>query len=412
MCAEPNIIQGVPVSCRRCDECISTRKNDWVARCMAEKATVGNCMVINLTYRNNPNGTLPARAKAFHYADISAFLKRIRQAYYRKYKQRGEVKFLVAGERGSQKGRVHWHLLLLSKSPIDALGEFELCEAPGKLVTDLPLDNKTRLHWSLWEHGHVTMAEPDQSGVAYVVKYALKDMFNGVNSKRSKRYTKSENHGASYFRMSKHPPLGMAFAREQVERWRERQAVPPKLVLKIPGYRGYWWPKGKIREAMIEELHLVNAEIKEATGRDAPQWQTLLASLVDFEKDLEGLFYGEIETQSEEIEIQWWLAHLNERASDAAKRAAERQRLDAERAEPERRAFVEKHCSQITVCDRCLWQPGEKEFRDEYENWFRSQYRAYRAEAPECGFEEWYARKGRINPYCQNSINAAFYLPA
>src|SRR5690554_1488542 len=124
MCS--NIIKhgDVEFACRTCNECISARKNDWVARAMAEKAVSGETIAIELTYRNSLDGTLPDAAKAFKYRDVQLFLKRLRKAYTDEYRQAGEIRYIVVGERGSKRKRVHWHMVIFSDRPISTLGKW------------------------------------------------------------------------------------------------------------------------------------------------------------------------------------------------------------------------------------------------------------------------------------------------
>lgn len=289
MCSDPQSNSFAPtgkVACRKCNECITAYKNDWVARSMAEKATMGNALVLMLSYPNNPDGTLPDSARAFKYKDVQDFMKRLRKAYKAKYNATGEISYIVAGELGSKRKRVHWHMILFSKRSLHDLGEWTTLK--GKAMDGPKITEKGwNQHWSIWSdfHGYVCPQVPDQGGVAYVLKYAMKDQFNVVKSEGTARFTKSERHAAGMFRMSKQPAIGWRYLQEKIDDWDERGCVPTDLLVKIPGYSGYYWPKGKTREAALKALHDINHMIREEKGRDAPQWDALLHSVAARDAD-------------------------------------------------------------------------------------------------------------------------------
>ncbi|MCT4608865.1 MAG: hypothetical protein N4A70_06625 [Pelagimonas sp.] len=279
---------------------MSAKKNTWIARVMAESAVAGNVMVFMLSYRNLPNGEKPLGARAFRYPDIQRFLKALREAYYRRYGVRNEISYFVAGERGS-KGtkRVHWHIVLVSNKPLGVLGNWKTMG--GKELDAMPLDQNSI--WSLWPHGMVHPRNPDQQGVAYVMKYTQKDMFNIANSKGTGRESKADNHGSSKCVMSRNPPLGQRYIDAKLQEWRRRQVTPVSLNLKIPGYSGYWFVQGDMRERLLYGLHEINQHIRSETGRDALQWRALLETV----------------SKEEQIEGSWNMARRNQRKSQKKK---------------------------------------------------------------------------------------------
>lgn len=389
MCSEPPTIDGNTFACRRCNECIKARKNDWVARCMAEKSTSGEAVAIELTYRNNADGSMPEAAQAFRYKDVEAFFNRLRQAYFREYKVRGEIRFICAGERGSQKGRVHWHLIVFGDRKFSNLGQwhdFVFKQIDGPIFSQ-PRKKAVMLQWGLWPHGHVVIKEGNQETFAYAVKYALKDQFNVVKSKGTMRESKAENHGASYFRMSKQPPIGFRFLERMCDSWDARLVVPTSLHLKVPDYSGFWWPKGQLREYLLDRLFEINERRKELLGRDAPQWFPLLASLESVEKDWETLVYGPQQENHEEYAIESWQRRLAE---------AQEKRLKQWRDSEEQRC-----CGGIRVCRLC-WRGKEKEERARYRAWYSEQVAEYVTdESDNLGtLDKWFREKGQFNPHC------------
>ena len=85
-----------------------------------------------------------------------------------------------------------------------------------KITTD---PNKAkRLLWSCWRHGLLSVQIPDQGGMAYALKYALKDQFAAVKSAGTMREAKADNWGSGFFRMSKFPPIGSEWLAKKLER--------------------------------------------------------------------------------------------------------------------------------------------------------------------------------------------------
>ena len=240
---------------------------------MAEKATAGHALVFTLTYADLPNGDKPLGARVFHYSQIQNFLKTVREAYFRKYAKRNEISFLVAGEQGS-KGtkRVHWHLILFSDKSIDVLGKWT--DSRGQVIEFSKIQSMPknhRIHWSAWPHGHINVLTPDQKGMSYVLKYALKDQFNVVKSANHARITKAENHSASKLVMSKSPPLGQRFLDWQLNEWEDALEVPVSLNIPVPDYTGYWYLQGDFRVRAIERLHEINETRRKKYSSDCPQ---------------------------------------------------------------------------------------------------------------------------------------------
>lgn len=315
--ADPNTGEIYTVSCRRCDECIATRRHGWVSRAMAEKASNPYAACIALTYSDEtPEGRDGARM--FCYADVRLFMARLRRAAaYEAKKQRWnivpKIRFLCAGEQGDRYGRCHWHLIIYSNFDLAKIGKFRL---RGHLVThrhDMVTvgKRKRRLNWSLWPYGFMTLQEPDEGGMAYVLSYCLKDQFTHERSEGTMREAKSENFATGLFRMSKRPAIGEDWLYSKLEALDASGSVLPSLQLKIPDMSGYWHPNGTFREKLLWGLVALNRRAVWATGANAPQWAVLVASLRDNQKDLEVL----LGKKSEKAEFDEWFKW---RTTDAA----------------------------------------------------------------------------------------------
>lgn len=200
MCKAPNTLpDGTVVSCRECPECRDQAINDWVGRCIAEQKTAIRCHAVTLTYgRNKANDASHERSALLTYSDIQKYLKLLRRHGY-------PVRYLVAGEYGSKKGRAHWHLILYWQDK----------------VPDHVLDqNFIEQHWP---HGWSFWTEPTWKAFRYNCKYIQKDMRDG----------QAQGHLA----MSKKPPLGAAYFRKLAEQYVEQGLVPQSLNYSFPESR-------------------------------------------------------------------------------------------------------------------------------------------------------------------------------
>lgn len=308
---------------------------------MAEKATNSHALVLALTYSDETEiGRQGARM--FCYADVRDFMKRLRSAaaYAAKRERwnfKPEIRFLCAGEQGDRNGRCHWHMVIYSNFDLQRLGKFRL---RGKLVShryELMTvgKRKRRLNWDLWPHGFMTMQEPDQGGMSYVLSYCLKDQFTAEKSVGTMRQSKAENFATGMFRMSKRPAIGERYLYQKLEEYLAKGACPPALELKIPEFHGYWQPNGSFREKLLWGLVALNQRLVWDTGRNAPQWTSLLASCKDNEKDW-SILNGQIEIEKEE---------------DFAAEVLARGRVAS--GEIERRALV-RQCGNELPCRGCL----------------------------------------------------------
>lgn len=204
MCLAPvQLENGVIVSCRKCWQCRADRINDMVGRGIAESMTASECIALTLTYGG---GDVP-EAAVLVYADFQRFLKRLRFAGFR-------VRYIVAGEYGSRRGRAHWHSILF----FDGLGP-EVVDDPAErephqlyLARDEG-DPFGRVNWSFWPHGYVWAERPGYDAFRYLLKYALKDQKAETSLSHVARSTKPPL-GAEYFRDLAHRYVAQGVAPE------------------------------------------------------------------------------------------------------------------------------------------------------------------------------------------------------
>lgn len=389
MCTRPIEQDDKVFACRTCDECIATRRHGWVARAMAEKACHAHTVCLALTYSEDTEVSRQG-ARMFCYADVRDFMKRLRRsadyaAEKGKWNEKPYVRFLCAGEQGDRKGRCHWHLIIYSNFDVSRLGEFRL---RGRLVTErrdmITIGKrKRRLNWRLWPHGYITLQEPDQGGMNYVLSYCLKDQFTHERSEGTMREAKSENFATGLFRMSKRPAIGEDWLMQKLEGLLAKGAVLPSLDMKIPDFHGYWHPNGLFREKLLWGLVALNQRIVWSTGANAPQWNTLLLSCADNEKDLEILNGKKVEEdpRTEDYDFEF---------------------RSRENADYRRRRERAARCGSVLPCDTCLGTIDDEALTklgvERYESEGVWHYRA------KDGFgsvsERQETRLGSVNPYC------------
>lgn len=153
-------------TCGTCRECRDRKIQDLVGRCIAEQYNpeLVQTFAVDLTYRDNPDGSVPVGGLVLVYEHFSKFIDKLRDAALStglRYKDgkrvKRSVRFLVAGEYGSLKGRAHWHAILFIYDDPVSLPEF------GR-----------RVNWEFWPWGFSWLKDADRKAIAYAVKYALK----------------------------------------------------------------------------------------------------------------------------------------------------------------------------------------------------------------------------------------------
>lgn len=199
MCVSPMILKdGTEVACRTCKQCRSNYVNDWVGRCIAEGETAFAASSVTLTYRDRG-----LASDVLTYADFQQFTRQLRKDGY-------PVRYVVAGEYGTKKGRAHWHAILFwqSRMPVHPVRE--------------------NFHQEHWPHGFSFWDESSVSALRYVCKYILKPEGDG--------------RAEGIFRMSKFPPLGAAYFRRMAGRLVDAGLAPQDASY---SFQGVTMPNGE-----------------------------------------------------------------------------------------------------------------------------------------------------------------------
>lgn len=236
MCQEPTVIlqegERHLVACRYCWQCQANRINDLVGRCIAESHYSTSTLAVTLTYRDEGNGAAVGVLVYKHFQD---FMKRLRRAGY-------SVRYIVAGEYGSKKGRSHWHAVLFFKgaapqivtNPADR-GPYDIILPRWDYEKEGKSDPDARINWKPWPHGYSYFQQPGAKGFAYVLKYALKDTAQRVY--------------VNHLAMSKKPVLGFEYICDLAQGYVDQGLAPQSYFYQFAGERT---AKGKIRKFFLQ----------------------------------------------------------------------------------------------------------------------------------------------------------------
>lgn len=276
MCIAPSTLDdGTFVICRECWQCLENRKNDLIGRCIAEQQVSTYTLALTLTYRDSED----ASTAVLNIRDFQKFIKRLRKGTLTR--PPFNVRYIVAGEYGSKKGRAHWHVILFFD------GEYPEIEQ-SKF-------NAEQQNWDeVWPHGYVYFQKPDYSGFAYLLKYVLKDVDQDVQQ--------------TALSMSKYPPLGTEYFINEAERYVENKLSPQNFV--------YSFAQCKTNKGKVRKFWLVNKTREIFLVRFIKYWEELhekpypFSELVhQFEMKNGDLFYVGEEpeiTETEALKQTWF----------------------------------------------------------------------------------------------------------
>ena len=274
MCITPcTLDNGEMVACRYCWQCRKNRVNDLVGRCIAEQEYSSQTLAVTMTY----GGDVKAAATLI-YEDFQKFMKRLRKKY--------SVRYIVAGEYGSKKGRAHWHAILFFRGKAPQIKP-TISDCEGD---DICLERN--LNWKHWPHGFVLFQQPSYRAFSYLLKYVLKDQQQQV--------------AVTHLAMSKKPPLGFEYVDDYAQRYVDDGLAPQHYFYKFPhvfdaaGRRRQFLMQGKTRENFVTSFQ---SKWQEQKGTPPPYSE----ALEEFNDKCQGEINDMEMTMGEQIERkkQW-----------------------------------------------------------------------------------------------------------
>lgn len=174
------VLRELELPCARCEGCLLERSRQWAVRCMHEAQMWENNCFITLTYRETPS------YNSLRHSDFQAFMKALRKKYSRKRDNDGggiqhdvypdwhpkagqsfhPIRFYMAGEYGTQRGRPHYHACLFNHN-------FEDLELLRRTNSGSLIYRSAELE-KLWPHGFSSVGDVTFESAAYVARYVMK----------------------------------------------------------------------------------------------------------------------------------------------------------------------------------------------------------------------------------------------
>jgi hypothetical protein len=153
---------------------------------MHEKHTFPDAIFVTLTYDNEhlpANGTLVED-------HFRLFMKRLRKKYkgiksitMPNGQIQNPIRYYMAGEYGSERGRPHYHAIIYNWRPHDEV----MCkQTPVNKVGDEFFTSKQLV--KLWSYGYVNYSEVTQESCNYVAQYIMKKVGGEMAQDHYKRY--------------------------------------------------------------------------------------------------------------------------------------------------------------------------------------------------------------------------------
>ena len=161
-------INEFKLPCGGCEGCLLERSRQWAVRCMHEAQLWEKNCFITLTYEEPPPWN------SLVHSDFQKFMKRLRKRFkgdkevvdVRTGKSSRPIRFYMAGEYGSVRGRPHYHACIFNFA-------FEDLKFLRRTNSGSDLYRSAQLE-SLWPHGYSSVGDVTFESAAYVARYVMK----------------------------------------------------------------------------------------------------------------------------------------------------------------------------------------------------------------------------------------------
>lgn len=161
-------ISEFKLSCGGCEGCLLERSRQWAVRCMHEAQLWEKNCFITLTYEDPPPWN------SLVHSDFQKFMKRLRKRFKgdkevvddRTGKSSRPIRYYMAGEYGSARGRPHYHACIFNFA-------FEDLKFLRRTNSGSDLYRSAQLE-SLWPYGYSSVGDVTFESAAYVARYVMK----------------------------------------------------------------------------------------------------------------------------------------------------------------------------------------------------------------------------------------------
>lgn len=161
-------INEFKLPCGGCEGCLLERSRQWAVRCMHEAQLWEKNCFITLTYEDPPPWN------SLVHSDFQKFMKRLRKRFKgdkelvddRTGKSSRPIRFYMAGEYGSVRGRPHYHACIFNFA-------FEDLKFLRRTNSGSDLYRSAQLE-SLWPYGFSSVGDVTFESAAYVARYVMK----------------------------------------------------------------------------------------------------------------------------------------------------------------------------------------------------------------------------------------------
>jgi hypothetical protein len=162
--------QELTLPCGSCEGCLIERSRQWAVRCMHEAQLWDKNCFVTLTYEQTPDWN------SLKHSDFQKFMKRLRKKFkgdkeymdVRTNKVTRPIRYYMAGEYGTVRGRPHYHACIFNHA-------FEDLEFLRRTNSGSNLYRSAQLE-SLWPHGFSSVGDVTFESAAYVARYVMKKM--------------------------------------------------------------------------------------------------------------------------------------------------------------------------------------------------------------------------------------------
>lgn len=161
-------ISEFKLPCGGCEGCLLERSRQWAVRCMHEAQLWEKNCFITLTYEDPPPWN------SLVHSDFQKFMKRLRKRFKgdkevvddRTGKSSRPIRYYMAGEYGSARGRPHYHACIFNFA-------FEDLKFLRRTNSGSDLYRSAQLE-SLWPYGYSSVGDVTFESAAYVARYVMK----------------------------------------------------------------------------------------------------------------------------------------------------------------------------------------------------------------------------------------------